>query len=263
MTKKTKLIIIISVVSVLLFSLFVAYLVMRHNGVGQDNILAYEENLPKVSSGFTYNGKEYVAFSSVWNLETDSLTDMGGYLWVCNHPYNHYATEMYADNTEDPIFIFAKAGDGICYFALKDFEFPSAWDATYSTAIISEWLSIQEAFSPAYENRLRYKFEFADSDGNPMQVKFIDILDPSSGLAYKDWPERFLEVGSIDLYWHDHPCLYLNYGGVYFDGINYYMSMQSAPGSTARGTMYYKIVNEQLIEYCQKVHLRCIFRSKC
>ena len=246
MTKKIKLIIIISVVSVLLFSLFVAYLVMRHNGVGQDNILAYEENLPKVTSGFTYNGKEYVSFRGVWNLETDSLTDMGGYLWVCNAPYNHYATEMYADNSEDPVFIYAKADavDGIVDFALKDFEFPSEWKVTYSTIGIKRPHLI-------WSNGPKYKFHFTDNDGNLLQLTLEQIVDTSSGFAWADRPEKFIHIAYISLYWAEHQCLYCS-SEVYFDGNDYYMDLYPPDGSKYQ---YYKIKNEQFIEHCKTLYI--------
>lgn len=250
MTKKTKLIIIISVVSVLLFSLFVAYLVMRHNGVGQDNILAYEYSLPHGESGFIYNDKAYTSRIYNWSIEEDVLTYMGGYLWAF-HPPKYYATEMCADNVEDPIFICANAGGGNWEFVREDFEIPSPWDVTFSTAIVEEQLPIQDYFTSAYDSRLYYKFEFADGDGNPAQLKFADILDPYSGFEYKDRPENFIETGSLILYWHDHPCLYLS-DGIYFDGNDYYIYTY---GLHDNKSVFYKIVNEQLIEYCKKVHL--------
>lgn len=246
MTKKAKLIIIIIAIAILLKSLAVTYLVLESKGVWQENILARTTHTMS-SKGIAYNDNTYVQYYGIWHLDVDNMVDMGGYLWTCYFPWDYYACEMYADNVQKPIFIYSVLGNSwdSTDFVREDFTLPLIWETTCST-IVTKKANLWD--SPTY------KFHFTDNNGALLKLTPEQIVDASFGFTYSERPEKFIKIGYAMLYWSEYPCLYYS-SSIYFDGNDYYMDLLGSPDPLVKENLYYKIKNEQFIEYCKTLYI--------
>ena len=181
---------------------------------------------------------------------TDNMVDMGGYLWTCYFPWDYYACEMYADNVQNPIFIYSVLGGSwhSTDFVREDFTLPLIWETSCSTIIIQK-ANLWDDWDPP-----TYKFRFTDNNGTLLQLTPEQIVDTSFGFTYSERPEKFKAIYDISLYWSEYPCLYYS-SSIYFDGNDYYMDLLGSPDPLVKENLYYKIKNEQFIEYCKTLYI--------
>ena len=211
-------------------------------GIGQKDIIArHVDALDKIE----YDGNIYVQYTGVWDWspESDMVLITDGDAWVANVPYHGYRTKLYADNDTLPNFIYVRRD--LPHYVREDYEFPSIWETTCST-IVTQKANLWD--SPTY------KFHFTDNNGALLKLTPEQIVDTSFGFTYSERPEKFIEIGYVMLYWSEYPCLYYS-SSIHFDGNDYYMDLLGSPDPLVKENLYYKIKNEQFIEYCKTLYI--------
>ena len=237
MTKKAKLTIIASVAFVLVLSLLVAYFILYTKGVWQEDILATEYD-----GYFWYNNQTYRTYSGIWSYYTEEMEDMGGYIWKpYPSPFKRGAYRMYGDNLNAPIFIYSKKSGPDNEYVLKDFEFPTIFQTSYTKFIIT-----------AGGNS--HVIDFVDDTGMPENRRAEDLVDFSTGFDANDLKEDASRIGALQIISCDYPCLCSSYMSIYSDGENYFLSIGWLIHSDEIKD-FYPIIDDQVIEYCKMLYI--------